>query len=132
MEAILTPKLRWQRISVLCHRCKPYSELERRFTTAPVRIARADRINSIVPAFSTFYCFGLRSVFILTPKGSPLRAMPNFMLKQLTGDLSSSPLRKKMLDDMTIQAVCPTVTKNIYINAVTGLVQHYWLSPRHH
>ena len=34
-----------------------------------------------------------------------------------------SPLRKKMLDDMTVRGLSDS-TKNIYINAVTGLVQH--------
>ena len=39
-----------------------------------------------------------------------------------------SPLRKKMLDDMTIRGLSDS-TKNIYINAVTGLVQHYGCRP---
>ena len=39
-----------------------------------------------------------------------------------------SPLRKKMFDDMTIRGLSDS-TKNIYINAVTGLVQHYGRRP---
>ena len=42
-----------------------------------------------------------------------------------------SPLRKKMFDDMTIRGLSDS-TKNIYINAVTGLVQPLWPPPRHH
>ena len=39
-----------------------------------------------------------------------------------------SPLRKKMLNDMTVRGLSDN-TKNLYIHAVTGLVQHYGRRP---
>lgn len=39
-----------------------------------------------------------------------------------------SPLRKKMLDDMTVRGFSDN-TKKLYDRAVTGLVRHYRRSP---